>query len=191
MTNNAPGCEPYAENRLFSCACARGVVWCVVWCVVMFVCVCSGGGDVCVCVRACACACVCVRVGARVPGSGRGGAGWSRPPRRCSRGPAAPAAPPPPAQSATGCCLGTRPSHDARATPVSADSAPVAASQTSRRQPEKHRALSPHYPVRVFSSSGADSAPVAASQTSRRDPSRFHPTSLLDARLYPHKLVRH
>ena len=154
LTNNAPGCEPYAENRLFSCACARGVVWCVVWCVVMFVCVAVVVMSVCASVRVRVRVCACVW--ARVPGSGRGGAGWSRPPRRCSRGPAAPAAPPPPAQSATGCCLGTRPSHDARATPVS-----------------------------------ANSAPVAASQTSRRDPSRFHPTSLLDARLYPHKLVRH
>ena len=46
LTNNAPGCEPYAENRLFSWAlqhshygvCERvrvRVVWCGVWCGVL------------------------------------------------------------------------------------------------------------------------------------------------------------
>ena len=189
MTNNAPGCEPYAENRLFSCACARGVVWCVVWCVVMFVCVAVVVMSVCASVRVRVRVCACVW--ARVPGSGRGGAGWSRPPRRCSRGPAAPAAPPPPAQSSTGCW----PRHETIARRKG--NARVRRYRACRRQPDKSppareaSRLSPHCPVRIFSSSGANSAPVAASQTSRLDPSRFHPTSLLDARLYPHKLVRH
>ena len=93
------------------------------------------------CVRQCVCVCVCVRACGRVclgadeaaldGAARRGGALVVLLPQLRRRRL-------PKAQRDAG--LGTRPSHDARATPVSADTAPVAASQTSRRQPERHRA---------------------------------------------------